>query len=1120
MNRYFPAIAFLLVFLLAAPMAFATDPPEGAVLGPTPLSLTIEVSPGTSVILGETAQLTVTAEFDDASMEDVTQASTGTTYMSTDEEIFSVDADGGVTALQFGTAEIIVMFPGPEMSFASGTVELTATVEGDSDGDGMPDDFELKNGLDPDDPSDGDLDNDEDTLTNREEYVLGTDPNNNNTDDDGSPDGEEVAVGTDPLTFDVDRDPIIITTLNENCTVSILNRTVRVNPDGSFVVNNLPSSGMIVQVRAVCELDGLLLGGFSEPFELTPGALTEIGDIPLGPIPPTVESLTVFPDSSTLFEVGETTQINVTATLSDGNFEERTSMDFGTTFTSSNPFIVTVDTEGVVAATGDGTAIISVVNEGVFASTRVMVFAGEDDDGDGIPNDYEEANGLDPDDFTDAGQDPDNDGLTNLDEFNLGTDPNISDTDGDGLDDGAEGGADPLLPDSDLDGLLDGQEVNVFGSDPTNPDSDFDGLSDGLEVALSGDPTSAVPFGDDDGDSLTNIDEVTVHGTDPTLLDTDGDGATDGEEILIGSDPLVADTIPPTVMLLEPLEGTDLVKGDSITVMAEADDNVRVTRVDLFIDDILVDTDTESPFEIPFTVPLDIDSTTIEVVAVDTNNNMGSTGQLSFDVIEDPLTIVEGMVVDEMNVPVDGAFVFVPVPNLTAETGMFAASSDSVSVDTVTGITTANMSGMMTFDPGTMPVFGHLIDLDATEDMSLTGTWDLDLSGFDPFSPTAVPATLTLDGTTPSGMTLSLDFQSITLTPQQGIQPFSFALDVTAFNAGGLQSAMGLEGKNLILQVDGSATWDFDFGIPELLSVGIDSAATYELVVVSDFSTVTDSSGMFSIPDVPTIFGDVIVRAEDETIDGSKLRGRSDPVPPVRDGTTDVGIIVLRAGLEGALIASYDATRVGESRHLLNESVHGTLRAALEEAGATIIEIPTLSAENLDGVDIFFPGLHNGSITTDEQNALVEFINNGGGMVSFTENSCCNFNLDQINNLFGLTTLGTGPGNTTTIVLPDHPVADGPFGVVDNDQNQYLPNSPGAFDLDQLPQGTEVIATTNTGEAAIIALEGGQGLPASSSGSMVLFNDVNFIGDTFSDTLSASPGNLSAIMNAFDFASR
>ncbi len=47
----------------------------------------------------------------------------------------------------------------------------------DTDHDGIPDDYELAHGLNPNDPADANLDNDKDGYTNLEEFLNGTDPN-------------------------------------------------------------------------------------------------------------------------------------------------------------------------------------------------------------------------------------------------------------------------------------------------------------------------------------------------------------------------------------------------------------------------------------------------------------------------------------------------------------------------------------------------------------------------------------------------------------------------------------------------------------------------------------------------------------------------------------------------------------------------------------------------------------------------------------------------------------------------------------------------------------------------------------------------------------------------------
>jgi len=130
----------------------------------------------------------------------------------------------------------------------------------------------------------------------------------------------------------------------------------------------------------------------------------------------------------------------------------------------------------------------------VLASVAIEVAFASDSDKDGLPDDYERANHLNPYDGSDAGQDADGDGLTNLDEFQRGTDPNRADTDGDGLSDGEEltAGTNPANPDSDGDGVLDGTE-QLLGTDPLDADSDDDGLSDGREQGLGTDPLNPNP---------------------------------------------------------------------------------------------------------------------------------------------------------------------------------------------------------------------------------------------------------------------------------------------------------------------------------------------------------------------------------------------------------------------------------------------------------------------------------------------------------------------------------------------------------------------------------------------------------------------------------------------------
>ena len=79
----------------------------------------------------------------------------------------------------------------------------------DTDSDAMPDGWEVDNLLDPN-TNDGDLDPDNDLLTNILEYENNTDPQNQDTDSDGLFDGEEVnTYNTDPQNQDTDSDGLL-----------------------------------------------------------------------------------------------------------------------------------------------------------------------------------------------------------------------------------------------------------------------------------------------------------------------------------------------------------------------------------------------------------------------------------------------------------------------------------------------------------------------------------------------------------------------------------------------------------------------------------------------------------------------------------------------------------------------------------------------------------------------------------------------------------------------------------------------------------------------------------------------------------------------------------------------
>ena len=125
--------------------------------------------------------------------------------------------------------------------------------------------------------------------------------------------------------------------------------------------------------------------------------------------------------------------------------------------------------------------------------------------------------------FSSSQTDSDGDLIPDDAERALGLDPNLADSDGDGISDTIEIGADWTVPvdtdgdgqldaldeDSDDDGLIDQLEVGADGTSPR--DSDNDGVFDFRQT-------------DSDGGGVPDGVEVYEHQTDPTFAEDDGRG--------------------------------------------------------------------------------------------------------------------------------------------------------------------------------------------------------------------------------------------------------------------------------------------------------------------------------------------------------------------------------------------------------------------------------------------------------------------------------------------------------------------------------------------------------------------------------------------------------------------
>ncbi|SGY87282.1 M4 family metallopeptidase [Moritella viscosa] len=350
-----------------------------------------------------------------------------------DWQHFNYTLSSGLHTIRFRYSKDPLVSAGLDRAWLDNIAFYSTDLDSDNDNDGMTNSWEASNGLNPNDPTDANTDLDNDGLDNLTEFQLGTLANNADSDNDQIPDGWEISYGLDPLnnldaSDDLDNDGFSnLSEFQAGTDPSDANQQPPSIKNVLFDFEDLQSpQGWISDVNANASWKVSNDEANNSNYSLTSQNIEHNQNS-------TIIWFGNFNEGVLSYDYKVESELNwdfLTVYLDDQAITNISGAQDWSTHTvnisAGNHTIKWVYRKDSSVSTDQDRAWIDNVS---FNSTI------QDSDNDGMPDQWELDNSLDPNDPADASLDPDQDGLTNLAEYQVDSDINNSDTDADGVPD-------------------------------------------------------------------------------------------------------------------------------------------------------------------------------------------------------------------------------------------------------------------------------------------------------------------------------------------------------------------------------------------------------------------------------------------------------------------------------------------------------------------------------------------------------------------------------------------------------------------------------------------------------------------------------------------------------------